>query len=325
MSVHISVIVPVYNCEKYLDTCLTSVLLQSFSNFEIICVDDKSTDNSWDILKRYARKDNRIKILKNSENQGAGYSRNKALDIAEGEYIFFLDSDDWIEKETLKILYNQSIKDNLDLIMFKYIVYYNDTMDFGFERYYEMNFMKSYEEKIFNHWDLRPEEIFRLPVGPCNKLYKKSFLDENNIRFPNENLIQEDNPFFFKVITLAERIRILDKYLYNRRRRPNSVMSSLNDDKLFSRMYIAEILMDYFLEDINLYNRYKRNLFNLISTHLTNEAYNLIKQEFKDEMYVSIRDIYIKFFEKYNLREDILTCVDKKFLIKYNLIDDNDF
>jgi len=320
MPLEISIIIPVYNCDKYLDTCIQSILMQSFSNFEVICIDDNSTDNSLFILERYAKKDERIKILINDENKGSGYSRNKALDIANGKYIFFLDSDDWIEDETLEFLYNRCEKDDLDVIMFKNIVFYENKLDFGYERYYDMNYMDKYDGVIFNHWDLTSNEVFNLPVGPCNKLYKKSFLDKYHIRFPNENLIQQDNPFFFKVITLAENVGVSTKYFYNRRRRSKSVMGSLGDERLFSRIYIAELLVAYFLNDKKLYNRYKKDLFNRVSKHLTNEAYEFIKEDFKQEMYDSIHNLYIKFFEEYGLKEDIIDCVDENLLLKYGLI-----
>lgn len=323
MNIKISVIIPVFNCNEYLDTCINSVLIQTFQDYEIICVDDKSTDNSLLILKKYAKKDNRIKILTNDKNKGPGYSRNYALDNAKGKYIFFLDSDDWIDNKTLEVLYNQCEKDNLDLIMSKNIVYYDNENDFGYEHYYDMNFMNEYHKKVFNHWDLSPNNIFHIPVGPCNKLYNKSFLDKNHIRFPNENLIQEDNPFFFKVITLAKRISILNMYLYNRRRRPKSIMSTLNDDKLFGRIYIAELLVKYFLRDPSLYNHYKKNLFNLISNQFTNEPYNMIRDEFKEEMINSISDLYMKFFNEYGLKEDIIKYVDEKLLIKFRVYDKN--
>ena len=315
----ISVIIPVYNVEDYLYVCLNSILKQSYGDFEIICIDDASTDSSFEILEYFSKKDSRVKILKNDLNKGSGYSRNKALDMANGKYIFFLDGDDWIDKETFEFLFNQCEKDDLDVIMFKNIAFYDDKNDFGYENYYDMDFMNKYDGTVFNHWDLTSREVFSLPVGPCNKLYKKSFLDKHSIRFPNENIIQEDNPFFFKVITLAEKIGFSTKYLYVRRRRPDSVMGSLGDERLFSRIYISELLVEYFLSDDVLYEHYKNNLFHYVSSHLTNQAYNIIKKDFKQEMYDSIRNLYIKFFEEYGLKEDILECVDKNLLIKYGL------
>ena len=137
----ISVIIPVYNVEKYLFVCLNSVLRQTFQDFEIICVDDASTDSSLEILEYFVQKDSRVKLLKNDLNKGSGYSRNKALDIAEGKYIFFLDGDDWIEKETFEFLFNQCEKDDSDVIIFKSIVLYEDKSDFGFEDNYDMNYI----------------------------------------------------------------------------------------------------------------------------------------------------------------------------------------
>ena len=126
----ITVIIPVYNVEDYLHVCINSVLRQSYQDFEIICIDDASTDSSLEILEYFVRKDSRVRILKNDSNKGPGYSRNKALDNANGKYIFFLDSDDWITKETLEFLFNQCEKDDLDVIMFKNIVFYEDKIDF---------------------------------------------------------------------------------------------------------------------------------------------------------------------------------------------------
>lgn len=316
----ISVIIPVYNVEDYLHVCINSILKQSYEDFEIICVDDASTDSSLEILEYFVQKDSRVKILKNDSNKGSGYSRNKALDIANGKYIFFLDGDDWIEKETLEFLFNQCEKDDLDVIMFKNIAFYENKLNFGFEDYYDMDYMNKYEGKIFNHLDLTSNEVFNLPVGPCNKLYKKSFLDKYSIRFPNENIIQEDNPFFFKIITLAERVGFSTKYLYIRRRRPNSIMSSLGDERLFDRIYIVELLVKYFLSDVELYERYKKDLFYRVSTHLTNGAYEIIDEDLKPEMYESIHNLYIKLFDEYALTKDILECVDEKLLVKYGIL-----
>ena len=316
----ISVIIPVYNTEDYLFACLNSILKQSYEYFEIICVDDASTDSSLKILEYFTKKDSRIKILKNDSNKGSGYSRNKALDVANGKYIFFLDSDDWIDAKTFEFLFNQCEKDDLDVIMFKNIVFYEDKKDFGHEYYYDMDYMNKFDGQVFNHWNLTPYEVFHLPVAPWNKLYKKSFLDKYAIRFPNENLIQQDNPFFFKVITLAERVGLSTNYLYVRRRRPDSVMVSLGDERIFSRIYIAELLVKYFLSDEKLYEHYKKDLFHFVSGHLTDEAYKFINDELKQEMYDSIHNLYIKFFDEYGLKEDILECVDEKLLVKYGLI-----
>lgn len=225
----ISVIIPVYNVEDYIHICINSVLKQTYQDFEIICIDDASTDSSLEILEFFAYKDSRIKILKNDFRRGAGFSRNRGLDLAQGKYISFLDGDDWFSPNAFEILIEKAEKDKLDLLMFKNIVFYEEPHQFGMEEYYDMEFMNKYENTVFNHFDLDKTKLFKMSNAPWNKLYRKLFLDENNIRFPNEDLIHEDNPFFYKVITSARRISIIDEYLHNRRRRPNSVMTLTNE------------------------------------------------------------------------------------------------
>lgn len=100
-----SIIIPVFNVEVYLNQCLDSIVNQSFSDFEVICINDGSTDNSLDILNNYAKKDNRFKVF-TQENQGQGTARNKALDLAQGQYVLFIDPDDWIESDMFKNLLN---------------------------------------------------------------------------------------------------------------------------------------------------------------------------------------------------------------------------
>ena len=131
----ISIIIPVYNVENYLHVCLNSVLKQTYQDFEIICIDDASTDSSLEILKYFEKKDSRIKVLKNDSNKGQGYSRNRGLELAQGKYISFLDGDDWLSPDAFEILIQKAEQDNLDLLMFKNIVYYEEHHDFGFERY----------------------------------------------------------------------------------------------------------------------------------------------------------------------------------------------
>ena len=112
----ISVIVPVYNGEEFLSQCLDSILAQTLQDIEILCVNDGSTDNSLKILKGYAKKDKRIQII-NQKNQGLSASRNNAMKIAKGEYLSFVDADDYINKQFLEELYNSAIKENADIAL----------------------------------------------------------------------------------------------------------------------------------------------------------------------------------------------------------------
>ena len=115
----ISVIVPVYNVEDYLHVCINSILNQTYQDFEIICIDDASTDSSLEILEYFSLKDSRVKVLKNDSNKGPGYSRNRGLDVAKGKYVSFLDADDWFSLNTFEVLINSLNSNNLDLLFLK--------------------------------------------------------------------------------------------------------------------------------------------------------------------------------------------------------------
>ena len=309
----ISVIIPVYNVEEYLHVCLNSVLKQTYNDFEIICIDDASDDSSLEILKYFEKKDSRIKVLQNDSNKGPGYSRNRGLEIAQGKYISFLDGDDWFSLDAFEILIQKAEQDNLDLLMFKNIVYYEEHHDFGFERYYDMEFMNKFENQIFTHWDLDKTKLFAMTNGSVNKFYLKSFLDENNIRFPNENLIHEDNPFFYKLITSAKRVSIIDEYLYNRRRRPGSIMT-LNNEQLFDNIDISYKILDVFLENEKLYEYYKKEVLTYIFSPIFREKYNQIDDEFKDDFFNAVQDAYKVYIKEYGLYEDIAENIDKSVL-----------
>ena len=276
----ISVIIPVYNMEKYLFVCLNTVLNQSYSDIEIICVNDGSTDASSDILEYFAQKDSRVKIINNMGNKGLGPSRNIGIDASNGEYIFFLDSDDWIFPNALELLHKKAEMENLDILIFKTIVYYEKEFKFGFESMYDMKFMSKYENKVFYHLDLKPEELFGIAISSWSKLYRKSFLVENNIRYVDENLIQEDNPFYYECMLKAKRISFMDKYIYTRYRRQGSIMSSLGDERLFGRLLIAEEVLKVFLANKKYYDKYKPYFYRHIAYHLINEAYDLIEDQF---------------------------------------------
>ena len=115
--IKISIIIPVYNTEKYLKKCLDSIINQTLKSLEIICIDDCSTDNSLNILKEYQLKDKRIKIIEQKENKGQGVARNLGLNIAEGEYIGFIDSDDWVDLNFFEKLYFAAKKYNSDVAL----------------------------------------------------------------------------------------------------------------------------------------------------------------------------------------------------------------
>ena len=222
----ISVIIPVYNVEKYLRECLDSVINQTLTDIEIICINDGSTDSSLDILNEYAQKDERIQII-NQENKGAGVARNTGIDVATGDYLSILDSDDIFEPNMLEKLYNKSIATNSDIVICR--CWNLDSKTNQLENI-EYSLEKKYipPKEVFNYKDI-PKHIYGLCIGwSWDKLYKREFVLKHNLRF--QNLRSTNDMFFvFYSLVLAERISVIDDYLIKHRINTNTQLSETRD------------------------------------------------------------------------------------------------
>jgi len=207
----ISVIIPVYNTSKYLENCLESLINQTLRDIEIICIDDGSTDNSIDILKEFAIKDNRIKIL-TQKNQGQSIARNAGIRVAKGEYIGFIDSDDWADVQMFEKLYNNAKTYDSDISMCSITVYDEKTQQYSVSNPYMTLdlFPETLENRAFNYKDTL-DFIFRICVVPWNKIYKREFL--SNDLFFVENLNFEDNVFNLQTIINAQKISLVKEPL----------------------------------------------------------------------------------------------------------------
>ena len=192
----VSIIIPVYNVAPYLTKCLDSICSQTLTDIGIIAVYDPSDDNSLEILREYEKNDKRIKIIVKDKKEGLSIARNRGMEIAAGEYLGFVDSDDYVNFEMFEKLYNKAKKFDAE-ISFCTIATVNADTDKPLEdkHYNECLIEKKFDETAFNWRDIK-EHICYIPVGAWNKIYKKSFMEKNNIVFC-ENLTFEDNPFFF--------------------------------------------------------------------------------------------------------------------------------
>ncbi len=220
----ISVIVPVYNVENYLKQCLDSILCQTFSNIEIICVNDGSTDGSRRILEEYKRKDSRI-IIADKQNGGLSSARNAGMRIARGGFISFVDSDDWIEPDMLEKLYNSIVKLNTDIAIcavHRYDEAGQKTDDT--DPYYTLGYFdKSFDNRAFSYKDAKPF-LMDVCVTAWNKLYRRSLIEKCSAWYP-EGLIFEDGPFFFSIFFKTQRVSIVRDFLYYYRiNRKNSII-----------------------------------------------------------------------------------------------------
>ena len=203
-AVKVSVIIPVYNTEQYLGQCLDSVIGQTLKDIEIICVDDGSWDRSPEILRWHAVADGRIRIIR-QQNSGLGEARNSGLKAATGEYIAFLDSDDWYEPAALEKLYEQAVKDDADICMCGRINHLDRCGN-------EVSYLTLPNKKLYPReqpFSLdRPDSLFDFSdFSVWNKLYRRSFLEENRIRYLPVRLA-EDIHFTPVAICSARRITV---------------------------------------------------------------------------------------------------------------------
>lgn len=183
--VSISIVMPLYNAEKYLAECLDSIRAQSFDDFELICVNDCSDDRTMDIVRQYYRKDSRIKILSNSEHRGAAFSRNKGMEKACGEYLMFLDGDDIFDEDLLLLAYNKASESQADIAVYQSVYVKSDNIYLKQKHYPDSDFIRKYCCHTFSLSSLKPYEYLNYQSTPWDKIYRREFILKENIKFQN--------------------------------------------------------------------------------------------------------------------------------------------
>lgn len=271
----VSIIIPIYNVEEYISNCLDSVINQTFEDIEILCIDDASTDKSVNIIFNYMKKDDRIKLIRLSINSGPGVARNTAMHVSGCEYISFIDSDDYIEKDYIELLYNTAKKYDADMVFtnniysVKYITvkpYYHNRI-----KEWKKEFQSSWKEGISN-FDVRAFEKETTPEYPLgvfwNKLYKNSFLKNNSIEI-SPYRIAEDVEMFYKVLACSPKIAYNNEARYYYVERKESLVRSIGhtDAAHKDALKVFENIFRYYkeknenlLNDSNYYN-FKSFLF----------------------------------------------------------------
>lgn len=300
---HVSIIVPVYNVEKYLRQCLDSLINQTLKEIEIICINDGSTDNSLQILEEYAKKDGRIKVI-NEKNVGQGAARNNGMERATGEYIGFVDSDDWVDITMFEKLYKNAKYHDSDMVMCLVNVFDENSQGLRYDKpYFALEcFNKNFNKNVFDHTETK-DFFFHICVTVFNKIYRTSFLKKINAKFP-EDLIFEDNPFFYKTYLSATKVSLIRDFLYFYRiNRPNSTISNV-DKRFFDLIKIQNLNKEIFLETNN-FDDYKMNLFNYTISSLFNRYFQVPKsyrQEFFDLIKEYLKCMGLKDCELNDLR-----------------------
>jgi len=200
MELKVSIIIPCYNIELHLRKCINSVLAQTYENFELLLINDGSTDNTFNICEEYKEKDNRIKVFSH-ENKGVSYTRNRGVELADGNYIMFVDGDDWIEKEMLDSLTEPLNPDEMNICGM-----INEKNGQIKENKYYRKLLDAKLDQIENDSFITLVENYQMS-SPCCKLYHKSIILDKNIRFDEKITYQEDivfNLIYFKNISVIK-------------------------------------------------------------------------------------------------------------------------
>ena len=316
----VSVIVPVYNAGKNMYKCLDALLNQSFKDFEVICVDDGSKDNSYEILKQYAQKDDRIKVF-TQENHGPAYTRHFAISQSRGEYLMFCDADDWYEPSMIEKMVNAIEKEDVDIAVC-------DTNIVNFsgqelnqsekDHYYQVLKIKGKIQK------LTPQHYRSINVVLWNKIFRKSIMEKYQIEYP-QRYEHDDTMFFYKYIVQCKSYYGIDECLYNYVVcNPDSIMGKLisknNKKNIFDFIYAWQDTIDYVSKMVDdkgkinfiLHNNFgmirhffvmldeqeQREAFDIIKKYISDNPFLLQNKNFKDINRISKVEDYGKFFQK---------------------------
>lgn len=238
----VSLVVPVYNCDKYLKRCIESLIRQEYENIEILLVDDGSTDNSNNIIQYYQKKDKRIKAI-HQTNKGVSVARNVGIKNANGNFISFIDSDDYVEPDYVSYLYSLINNEDVQISTTQCIYKFNDIN----EKMYSNTFVE--DVKILSGVETAEATLYyKIDVYPFNKLFNINFLKHNNLKFNEKLSYGEDFEFIIKCFQKANKIAIGNKIIYNYYEgNPNSAMSKYTkkmiEDCIKSQDNIRESLL----------------------------------------------------------------------------------
>ena len=314
-SIFFSIIIPVYNAEKTITACLESILCQDFLNYEIVCVDDGSNDESYEILKRYEKVDSRINIYR-KQNEGVSSARNYGIKKARGEWIFFVDSDDLINKEALNILYNNLANYNTDLVLFKIASLKNDKVKkqgcLGLS-------------KILSKQDVIKSLFCESSIKGyvCNKLFKRSTILNNSVIFDTELTINEDLVFCNEYCDYIKTAIYINLPLYyylqyeNSATRSNVDENSMTYRKSFSKLHHKyknsefEKYVEMAYMEMTIFLIKKMIIYGVVKQSIYDQLYNEL-MNFKRIGYLSKKQKIYYYLLKYIIPKQFLYKIVRK-------------
>ncbi len=288
MSPKVSIIIPIYNAEPYLEQCLNSVLGQTLREVEILCIDDCSADCSAEIVRHIADGDSRLVLIQNEKNLGAGETRNKGIELAKGKYFFFLDADDFLAVDTLEKLYDCAESRELQLCFCSHVNYFDTDGSIGNSPHTTDIFIKKYRDKTFSWNDVQCFLYQNIYCVPWNRLYRTEFVRNSSVRFPP---LKNSEDLFFgnALVTMAERMGVVDSehpLVYYRRGREGQISSTVAKNP-YCMLEAVKLLYD-FLKDNHKLNAIQKGyhssmldllLFSINAAGYSEQVVNYVVEE----------------------------------------------
>lgn len=312
--VKVSVVIPIYNVEDYLGECLDSVTNQTLTDIEIICVNDGSTDRSLEILKEYASRDSRIMVI-DQENGGHAVATNRGMKLAQGEYLYLMDSDDIVDVHALEETVKVADEKNVDFVIFQAINYYMDTGEYKEQENYSMDELADFVgDSVFNWKDIK-DYAWSITVTPWSKIYRRDFIEKNNCSFP-EGLVFDDNIFFWEVLFSAERITFYRKHLFTRRWHSSSSTMAGNRN-FMDGIVILKLVWETFRR-FGTFEDFKETLYHRrVSTSYWRMI--AIKDEFKQEYFEKFKEDLLE-IKQDDVFEDFYRTIGERDRIIYDAV-----
>lgn len=305
MNPRISIIVPVYKVEAYLNKCIDSILNQTFEDFELILVNDGSPDKCGEICEDYAKKDSRIRVF-HKENGGQATARNFGIDVARGEYIGFVDSDDYIEPEMYEVLYNMCINDNCDMVNCSSKIYFNNKIKVN----------GNGEKVIHSKKEAMRVVIEGLLYDEClwSKLIKKSVLKD--LRMP-VGIVYEDTAFVYKIVDKCERIGYIGIPMYNYIKREDSTMDravkEIRTDAILVYKEMYEFVKNKYPDIADIVRlKLSNTCISIMNTIIKQDEFNIYINKYREVSKVLNKNFYNNIKSKnYHKNEKILLLANK--------------
>lgn len=280
----LSITLSTFNVEEFIEKSLDSILQQTFKDFELICIDDGSSDKTLSILKRYETEDARIKVISKTVNEGLAVARNQSLELASGKYITFLDGDDIYDKTLFEKAINLAEKEASDIVYWDYVAFYDPK---------DISRLRKEKSNLLNFDATNKKALLKRPSFTWVKIIRTEKARALKIHFP-KGYTRQDIPVHWKLVTQIDKVSILPERLAFYRQQSNATTAKKNK-KLFHLVYVMDIVKNY-LEDNNLFETYKKEfytqqlnfffgMYDNIKKEYKKEALDLIKESLEEKHY----------------------------------------